>query len=190
MSLKFNPVLINHSIDFLFFLLCWLWMVVFFCHWGRTFFMGEVGLVTWIVGLVGGDTVLVEVVVVLLLTDADGLVFSENQQTTDSWFQPLSISSLAVARTHTHTHTTCFSLRFGIFVVLLFAGAARFILFPLLFFIHLLWLQGLDAWGALLWLQQQRFFAETEISHLCNVRDSAWKRWNSVCAVGGGKFSM
>lgn len=44
--------------------------------------MGEVGLVTWSVGLVGGDTVLVEVVVVLLLTDADSLVLSEHQKAT------------------------------------------------------------------------------------------------------------
>lgn len=44
----------------------------------RTFFIGEVGVVTWFVGLVGGDTVmLVEVVVILLLMDADGLVLSE-----------------------------------------------------------------------------------------------------------------
>lgn len=54
-------------------------MVVFFCHWDCTFFVGEVGLVTWLVGLVGGDTV-VEVVVVLLLTDAAGLVFSEKPE--------------------------------------------------------------------------------------------------------------
>lgn len=44
---------------------------------GRTFLSGEVGVVTWLVGLVGGDTVmLVEVAVVLLLTDAEGLVLS------------------------------------------------------------------------------------------------------------------
>lgn len=47
------------------------------CLPGRTFFTGEVGLVTWLVGLVGGDTVmLVEVGVVLLLTDAAGLLLS------------------------------------------------------------------------------------------------------------------
>lgn len=73
----------------------------FFCHRGRTFFIGDVGLVTWFVGLVGGDTVLVEVVVVLLLTDADGLVFSKNQKTTINCLQPLSVSSLAAAHTHT-----------------------------------------------------------------------------------------
>lgn len=44
---------------------------------GRTFFTGEVGVVTWFVGLVGGDTaMLVEVAVVLLLTDAEGLLLS------------------------------------------------------------------------------------------------------------------
>lgn len=48
-----------------------------FYHLGHTFLIGEVGLVTWFVGLVGGDAVLVEVVVVLLLTDADGLVLSK-----------------------------------------------------------------------------------------------------------------
>lgn len=52
-----------------------------FCHLGHTFLIGEVGLVTWFVGLVGGDTVLLEVVVVLLLTDADGLVLSKHQKT-------------------------------------------------------------------------------------------------------------
>ncbi len=45
---------------------------------GRTFFTGEVGVVTWLVGLVGGDMVmLVEVGVVLLLTDAAGLLLSK-----------------------------------------------------------------------------------------------------------------
>lgn len=44
---------------------------------GRTFLSGEVGVVTWFVGLVGGDTVmLVEVAVVLSLTDAEGLLLS------------------------------------------------------------------------------------------------------------------
>lgn len=62
-----------------------------FRHLGRTFFIGEVGLVTWFVGLVGGDTTLVVVVVVLLLTDADGLVLSEHQKATinNNLFQPL-----------------------------------------------------------------------------------------------------
>lgn len=47
------------------------------CPPGRTFFTGEVGVVTWLVGLVGGDTVmLVGAGVVLLLTDAASLVFS------------------------------------------------------------------------------------------------------------------
>lgn len=49
---------------------------------GRTFLSGEVGVVTWLVGLVGGETVmLVEVaVVVLLLTDAEGLVLSAGDE--------------------------------------------------------------------------------------------------------------
>lgn len=61
-------------------------LLVFLCHCagsgrhrppGRTFFSGEVGVITWFVGLVGGDTVmLVEVAVVLLLTDAEGLLLS------------------------------------------------------------------------------------------------------------------
>lgn len=59
---------------------------VFLCHCagsgrhrppGCTFFSGEVGVITWFVGLVGGDTVmLVEVAVMLLLTDAEGLLLS------------------------------------------------------------------------------------------------------------------
>lgn len=48
---------------------------------GRTFLSGEVGVVTWLVGLVGGDTVmLVEVAVVLLLTDAEGLLLSAGDE--------------------------------------------------------------------------------------------------------------
>lgn len=48
---------------------------------GRTFLSGEVGVVTWLVGLVGGDTVmLVEVAVVLLLTDAEGLFLSAGEE--------------------------------------------------------------------------------------------------------------
>lgn len=48
---------------------------------GRTFLSGEVGVVTWFVGLVGGETVmLVEVAVVLLLTDAEGLLLSAGQE--------------------------------------------------------------------------------------------------------------
>lgn len=47
---------------------------------GRTFLSGEVGVVTWFVGLVGGDTVmLVEVAVTLLLTDAEGLLLSAGE---------------------------------------------------------------------------------------------------------------
>lgn len=43
----------------------------------HTFFTGEVGVVTWLAGLVGDDTViLVGVGVVLLLTDAEGLLLS------------------------------------------------------------------------------------------------------------------
>lgn len=58
------------------------WFVLVFCHRNRTFFVGEVGLVTWLVGLVGGDTVVEVVVVVLLLllTEAAGLVFSEKPE--------------------------------------------------------------------------------------------------------------
>lgn len=56
--------------------LYWLWTIITRPP-GRTFFTGEVGVVTWFVGLVGGDTVmLVEVAVVLLLTDAEGLLLS------------------------------------------------------------------------------------------------------------------
>lgn len=47
------------------------------CPPGRTFFTGEVGVVTWLVGLVGDDTVtVVGVGAVLLLTDAEGLLLS------------------------------------------------------------------------------------------------------------------
>lgn len=139
----------------------WLW-TAHFCHLGHTFLIGEVGLVTWLVGLVGGDTVLLEVVVVLLLTDADGLVLSKtsSKDNNEQLLPPADLSAGWLAAEH--AGGTCFSLRFGIFVLLLFAGAARFILLPLIFLIHLLWLQGLDAWGALLWLQEQCFFAETE----------------------------
>lgn len=84
----------------------------FFCHRGHTFFIGEVGLVTWLVGLVGGDSVLVEVVVVLLPTDTDGLVFSENQKTiTNSWFQPLSVSVLAGVHTQYLLQSPILNLR-------------------------------------------------------------------------------
>lgn len=54
-------------------------VVGLFCHRNLTFFVGEVGLVTWLVGL-GGDTVVEVVVVVLLLTEAAGLVFSEKPE--------------------------------------------------------------------------------------------------------------
>lgn len=48
------------------------------CPPRRTFFTGEVGVVTWLVGLAGDDTVmLVGVGAVLLLTDAEGLLLSE-----------------------------------------------------------------------------------------------------------------
>ncbi len=47
------------------------------CPPGRTFFTGEVGVVTWLVGLAGDDTVmLVGAGAVLLLTDAEGLFLS------------------------------------------------------------------------------------------------------------------
>lgn len=46
---------------------------------GRTFLTGEVGVVTWLVGLVGEDTVTL-VGVVLLLTAAEGLLFSAEVQ--------------------------------------------------------------------------------------------------------------
>lgn len=83
----------------------------FLCRRGRTFFIGEVGLVTWFVGLVGGDTVLVEVVVVLLLTDADdGLVFSEKPEDNDQQSLLTFICELICRATHTHTQNTCFSL--------------------------------------------------------------------------------
>lgn len=50
---------------------------------GRTFLSGEVGVVTWFVGLVGGDTVMlveVAVVLLLLLTDAEGLLLSAGRE--------------------------------------------------------------------------------------------------------------
>lgn len=44
---------------------------------GHTFFTGDVGVVTWLVGLVGDDVlILVGTGVVLLLTDAEGLLLS------------------------------------------------------------------------------------------------------------------
>ena len=44
---------------------------------GRTMFTGEGGVVTWLVGLVGGDTGMsAGAGVVLLLTDAAGLLLS------------------------------------------------------------------------------------------------------------------
>lgn len=47
------------------------------CPAGRTFFTGEVGVVTWLVGLVGGDAgALAGGGVVLLLTDAEVLLLS------------------------------------------------------------------------------------------------------------------
>lgn len=42
---------------------------------GHTFLTGEVGVVTWLVGMVGDDTVVLSPVV-LLLTAAEGLLLS------------------------------------------------------------------------------------------------------------------
>lgn len=51
------------------------------CPPGRTFLTGEVGAVTWLVGLVGDDTVtLAGPGVVLLLTGAEGLLLSRRGQ--------------------------------------------------------------------------------------------------------------
>ena len=48
----------------------------------RTFLIGEVGVVTWLVGLVGDDTpTVVGVGVVLLLTAAEGLFLSKGVET-------------------------------------------------------------------------------------------------------------
>lgn len=57
---------------------------------------------------------------------------------------------------------TCFVFRLRVFLLLFFAGAAGLVLlsFPL-FFIHLLPLQSLDAWGSFLWLQKH-FFTEAK----------------------------
>lgn len=46
----------------------------------HTFFTGDVGVVTWLVGLVGDEVLMpVGAGVVLLLTDAEGLLLSEEE---------------------------------------------------------------------------------------------------------------